>query len=178
MSRIGKKPLEVPKGVTVTLGHGEVTVKGPKGTLNYKYDNRFKVEQKDNVIKVMRPTEDAGDMAKHGLIRSLIKNMMQGVLNGYKKELEIRGVGFKAQVQGKKLTMQLGYSHPVVYMIPDGITISAPKATQIVVEGIDKSKIGEVAAEIREFYLPEPYKGKGIRYFQEYVRHKAGKTVA
>lgn len=178
MSRVGRRPVDIPSGVKVTCAGNVVSIEGAKGKLEYKFDERFKIEVKDNKVIVSRPSEDRKDKAMHGLIRSYVKNMTIGVTEGYKKELEIRGVGYKAQVQGRKLTMNLGFSHPAVYEAPEGITLQAPKPTQIVVSGIDKAKVGEVAAEIREYYLPEPYKGRGIRYFGEYVRHKAGKTVA
>ncbi len=178
MSRVGRKPIDVPAGVKATISGSTINIEGPKGKLEYTFDNRFKASLKNNKISIQRPSDNREDASRHGLIRSLIHNMVIGVTKGYTKELEIRGVGFKAQVQGKKLTMQLGYSHPVIYDAPEGITIQAPKPTQIVVSGIDKAKVGEVASELREFYLAEPYKGKGIRYVGEYVRHKAGKTVA
>jgi len=178
MSRVGKTPIDIPKGVTVNYAANSVTIEGPKGKLIYKLKDRFSVELKDNTIIVKCPSEDRHDMAIHGLTRTLIKNMVIGVTQGYSKELEIRGVGFKAAVQGKRLTMQLGYSHPIIYDAPDGIIIQTPKPTQVHISGIDKAKVGEVAADIRKFYKPEPYKGKGIRYVGEYVRHKAGKTVA
>ncbi|MDD5438918.1 MAG: 50S ribosomal protein L6 [Candidatus Omnitrophica bacterium] len=178
MSRVGKKPVPVPSDVKVSCVNNMVTIQGPKGKLDYKVDDRFKIEIKDNKIFITRPSEEHKDMSKHGLIRTLLLNNIIGVTKGYSKELEIRGVGFKALVQGKKLTLNLGYSHQIDYPIPDGITILAAKPTQLTVSGIDKAKVGEITAEIRDFYLPEPYKGKGIRYFNEYVRHKAGKTVA
>lgn len=178
MSRVGKKPIDIPAGVKANISGSTINIEGPKGKLEYTFDNRFKASLKDNKIFIQRPSDSIKDASRHGLIRSLIHNMIIGVTKGYSKELEIRGVGFKAQVQGKKLTMQLGYSHPVIYDAPEGITIQAPKPTQIIVSGIDKAKVGEVASELREFYLAEPYKGKGIRYVGEYVRHKAGKTVA
>lgn len=178
MSRVGKKPINLPSGVKAAITGNSIKIEGQKGILEYTFDTRFKAELKDGRIHITRPSDEIKDTSTHGLIRSLIQNMVIGVTSGYMKELEIRGVGFKAQVQGKKLTMQLGYSHPINYDIPEGITINTPKPTQIVINGIDKAKVGEVAAEIRKFYLPEPYKGRGLRYVGEYVRHKAGKTVA
>ena len=178
MSRVGKKPISIPSGVKVAISGNTIKIEGPKGKLEYTFDSKFKVEIKDNKITVKRPSDDREFMSKHGLTRTLIQNMIIGVTEGHSKQLEIRGVGFKAQVQGNKITMQLGYSHPVIYDIPEGITVKTPKPTEVHISGIDKSKVGEVAAEIRESYLPEPYKGKGIRYVGEYVRHKAGKTVA
>lgn len=177
MSRVGKKPVALPNGVKAVFTNGVITIQGAKGKLDFKVDPMFNIEIKDNKVTVV-PVGGLRDKAKYGLIRALIQNMVVGVTNGYSKELEIRGVGFKAQIAGKKLTLNLGYSHPIVYETPDGITIQTPKPTNIVVSGIDKAKVGEVAAVLRKFYLPEPYKGKGVRYVNEYVRHKAGKTVA
>lgn len=178
MSRIGKKPLALPSGVKANVSGNTINIEGPKGKLNYSFDPRFKVEVKDNVVTVSRPSDEKQDKATHGLIRSLINNMIIGVTAGYQKDLDITGVGFKAQVQGKVLNIQLSYSHPINYNIPDGVTVETPKPTNIVIKGIDKAKVGEAAAEIREFYRPEPYKGKGIRYSGEHVRRKAGKAVA
>ena len=178
MSRIGKKPIKIPQGVKMILADGAVEVEGPKGKLKFKVAQNFKVEIKDNFVVVTRPSNAKQDKATHGLIRSIINNMVIGVTDGYKKDLEISGVGFKAQVQGKVLNIQLSYTHPINYNIPDGITIETPKPTQIAIKGIDKMKVGGVAAEIRDYYPPEPYKGKGIRYAGEHVRRKAGKTVA
>ena len=179
MSRIGKKPIKVPQGVKIiSSDDGAVTVEGPKGKLTYKVAQNFKVEIKDNLIVVTRPSDAKQDKATHGLIRSIINNMVIGVTDGYKKDLEISGVGFKAQVQGKVLNIQLSYTHPINYNIPDGITIETPKPTQIAIKGTDKMKVGKVAAEIRDYYRPEPYKGKGIKYAGEHVRRKAGKAVA
>jgi large subunit ribosomal protein L6 len=178
MSRIGKKEIVLPAGVKANIAGNKVTIEGPKGKLDYTAAANFKIELKDNKISVARPSDTKQDKATHGLIRSLLSNMVTGVLVGYTKELEVTGVGFKAQAQGKVLNLQLSYSHPVNYNIPEGITVETPKPTQIVIKGIDKAKVGEVAAEIRDFYRPEPYKGKGIKYVGEYVRRKAGKAVA
>ena len=178
MSRIGKKPVDLPSGVKVAVANNVITVEGAKGKLQFNIPARFKVEVKDNKVIVTRPSEEKQDKATHGLIRSLINNMAIGVSAGYMKELEISGVGFKAAVQGKVLTIQLSYTHPINFNIPEGITIETPKPTNIVIKGIDKIKVGEVAAEIRDFYRPEPYKGKGIKYAGEHVRRKAGKAVA
>ncbi|MFC1577085.1 50S ribosomal protein L6 [Candidatus Omnitrophota bacterium] len=178
MSRIGKKPIDVPKGVKAAIKPGAITIEGPKGKLDYQYPERFKVELKDEKLFVSRPSDIKQDKAFHGLIRSLINNMIIGVTQGYSKQLELSGVGFKAQVQGKALNLTLSTTHPISYKIPDGITIEAPKPNQITVKGIDKAKVGEVAAEIRFYYEPEPYKGKGIKYAGEVIRRKAGKTVA
>ncbi len=178
MSRIGKKAISIPAGVKIGVAGNIVTIEGPKGKLAYTKAPDFKVEVKDSSILVSRPSDEKQAKATHGLIRSLLNNMIIGVTEGYKKELEITGVGFKAAVQGKVLNVQLSYTHPINYNIPDGITIETPKPTQIVIKGIDKAKVGEVAAEIRDYYRPEPYKGKGIKYAGEHVRRKAGKAVA
>ena len=178
MSRIGKKPIDVPAGVNINIAGTTINAEGPKGKLSYTASPRFKIEIKDNKVVVTRPSDEKQDKATHGLIRSLINNMIIGVTRGYKRELEISGVGFKAVAQGKVLNLQLSYTHPINYNIPDGITIETPKLNIIIVSGIDKTKVGDVAAEIRDFYRPEPYKGKGIKYAGEYVRRKAGKAVA
>ncbi len=178
MSRIGKKPIDIPAGVKVGIETNAVAVEGPKGKLQIVIQPGFTVEAKNNKVFVKRPSDSKKDFAVHGLIRSNILNMVKGVTDGYRKDLEIQGVGYKAEVKGKELVLLLGFSHPVKYPIPEGISIKTPKPVQIIVEGIDKAKVGEVASEIRSFYEPEPYKGKGIRYVGEYVRHKAGKTVA
>lgn len=178
MSRIGKKPVAIPDGVKAAVAANAINIEGPKGKLTYKFDPRFKVEVKDKAVVVTRPSDEKQDKATHGLIRSLVNNMIIGVTKGYQKDLEISGVGFKAAVQGKVLNIQLSYSHPINYDIPEGVTIETPKPTQIIIKGIDKVKVGEAAAEIRDFYRPEPYKGKGIKYVGEYVRRKAGKAVA
>ncbi|UCH12793.1 MAG: 50S ribosomal protein L6 [Candidatus Omnitrophota bacterium] len=178
MSRIGKRPINIPEGAKVRKRDNVVYVEGPKGKLDYSLMQGIDVDIKDNTIAVIRSSDDKQHRALHGLARALIANMIKGVMEGFSKQLEIIGVGFKAQVSGKKLTLNLGFSHTIEYRIPDGIAIETPKPTQIVVKGIDKQAVGETAAEIRDFYKPEPYKGKGIRYVGEYVRKKAGKTVA
>ena len=178
MSRIGKKPISVPANVKVAVTAGEVQVEGPKGKLNYRVHPRMKVNFRENTLLVERPTNIRTDRALHGLTRSLLQNMVHGVTEGYKKDLEIEGVGYKAQVSGKKLTLNLGFSHPIEYTIPEGIEIKTPKPTMILVTGIDRQKVGQVAAEIRHFHEPEPYKGKGIRYVGEVIRRKQGKTMA
>ncbi|MDD5437163.1 MAG: 50S ribosomal protein L6 [Candidatus Omnitrophica bacterium] len=178
MSRIGKKPVVIPGGVKVAVNENIINVEGPKGKLSYSFKQNFKVEVKDKSVVIARPSDTKQDKATHGLIRSLISNMMLGVTEGYKKELEVTGVGFKAAVQGKILNLQLSYSHPINYSIPEGITIETPKPNLIIIKGVDKAKVGESAAEIRDFYRPEPYKGKGIKYVGEHVRRKAGKAVA
>jgi len=178
MSRLGKKAVDVPNNVKVALNNGVISFEGPKGKLEYAMPASIKAEISDKLIKVSRASSSKQDRSLHGLVRTLIYNMIIGVTEGYKKELEIRGVGYKAHVQGAKVTINLGFSHPVEYAIPEGITIEIPKPTIIIIKGIDKAKVGTTAAELRDFYKPEPYKGKGIRYVGEYVKHKAGKTVA
>ena len=177
MSRIGKKPVDIPSNVKVNLDGKIVRVEGPKGKLEERMHQRMSAEVKDNQLIVSRLSDNKLDKSLHGLTRRLIQNMVIGVTEGYKKELEIHGVGMRAQLQGKKIVLQLGFSHPVNYDIPEGISVVIAKPTQIEITGIDKQSVGEVAAEIRHFYKPEPYKGKGIRYKGEYVRRKAGKTV-
>ncbi|NQS99509.1 MAG: 50S ribosomal protein L6 [Candidatus Omnitrophica bacterium] len=178
MSRIGKKPIEITASNKVQIQGGQISIQGPKGSLDQTFHSRIKVELADKQIIVTRSTDSNQDRALHGLTRNLINNMVQGVNQGFVKELEIRGVGFRAQTSGMSLNLQLGFSHPINYAIPKGITIEVPKPTQIIVTGIDKQLVGTVAAKIRSFYKPEPYKGKGIRYKDEYVRHKVGKAVA
>ncbi|UCB57339.1 MAG: 50S ribosomal protein L6 [Candidatus Omnitrophota bacterium] len=178
MSRIGKNPINIPAGVKAQVSGSNITIEGAKGKLSRVIHSRIKVQVKDNQIVVTRPTNSNQDRSLHGLTRNLIYNMVKGVSEGFNKELEIKGVGFRAQASGKSLNLQLGFSHPVVFTIPEGISIETPKPVQIVIKGIDKEKVGSVAAKIRSFYKPEPYKGKGIRYKDEYVRHKVGKAVA
>ena len=178
MSRLGKKPVDIPSTVKVTIEPGVVKVEGPKGNLSLNTHPRVNVSLDGNKVIVKRPSDLKLDKSLHGLTRSLINNMIKGVTEGYKKDLEIVGVGFKAAVQGKQLIMNLGFTHPVNYDIPEGITIQAPKPINITVSGIDKRLVGQTAAQIRDFYRPEPYKGKGIRYAGEYVRRKVGKKVA
>ena len=177
MSRIGKKPVDLPGGVKASVANNVITVEGAKGKLTLNIPAKFKVEVKDNKVTVSRPSEEKQDKATHGLIRSLINNMAIGVSAGYVKELESSGVGFKAAVQGKILNLQLSYTHPINFNIPDGVTVETPKPTSIIIKGIDKTKVGEAAAKIRDFYRPEPYKGKGIKYVGEHVRRKSGKAV-
>ena len=178
MSRIGKKPIAIPEGVTVAIKDSFITVTGPKGSASRQFPPRVTVEVKDKQICVGRKADAKIDKSFHGLYRALILNMVKGVTDGYVKELEIIGVGFKAQILNNVLTMQLGYSHPIEFPIPEGIKIETPKQNQIVVRGIDKEKVGEVAHEIRAFYPPEPYKGKGIRFAGEFVKKKIGKAQA
>lgn len=178
MSRIGKKPIVIPKDVKIEIKDGVVSVSGPKGNLKQSLSSRISVQIKDNQLFLSRATDIKIDKSLHGLYRALISNMIKGVTEGYVKELEIIGVGFKAQIQGNNLNMQLGFSHPVNFPIPEGIKIETPKQTQIVIRGIDKEKVGEIAHEIRAVYPPEPYKGKGIRFVGEYVKKKVGKAQA
>jgi large subunit ribosomal protein L6 len=178
MSRIGKKPIVVPKDVKIDIKDGVVFVEGSKGKLEFRLPCGISVETKDGQIIVKRVSDTKLNKSTHGLTRALISNMIKGTTEGYTKELEIIGVGFKALVQGNKLNMQLGFSHPVNLSIPEGIKIETPKNTQIIIRGIDKEKVGQIASEIRAVYPPEPYKGKGIRYAGEYVKKKIGKSQA
>ena len=177
MSRIGKQPIPVPEGVVVTIEPELVRVKGPKGELQERVVRDIAVEQDDGQILVKRPTDRGEHRALHGLTRSLVANMVQGVTEGFEKRLEIQGVGYRAQLQGSKLVMSLGYSHQVEVPAPEGIEFEVPVPTQIVVRGISKQLVGEVAAVIRKKRPPEPYKGKGIRYQGEYVARKVGKRA-
>lgn len=177
MSRIGKLPIDIPEKVEVTVDQDNlVTVKGPKGELTEKVDSRITVEVKEGQVLVARPNDNKTNRALHGLYRSLINNMVVGVSNGYQKKLQIVGVGYRATKNGKNLELQLGYSHPVIMEDPEGITTEVPQQTEIIVSGIDKQKVGNYAAKIRDWRKPEPYKGKGIRYAGEYVRRKEGKA--
>ncbi|NLM61418.1 MAG: 50S ribosomal protein L6 [Clostridiales bacterium] len=179
MSRIGKNPVAVPAGVQVTLGENNtVTVKGPKGTLTQSFHPAIKIELNGDRINVTRPNDEKENRALHGLTRTLINNMVVGVTEGYKKELHIEGVGYRAQKQGKQLVLNLGYSHQVIFEENSDISIEVPAPNRIVVSGPDKQKVGQMAAEIRMKRPPEPYKGKGIRYVGEVVRRKEGKTGA
>jgi large subunit ribosomal protein L6 len=177
MSRIGKQPITVPDGVEVTVEPELVRVKGPKGELAEHVSRDIGVEQQNGEILVTRPTDRGEHRALHGLTRSLIFNMVEGVTNGYEKRLEIQGVGYRAQLQGRKLVLALGYSHPVELEAPEGIEFEVPVPTRIIVRGISKQAVGEVAANIRKRRPPEPYKGKGIRYEGEYVARKVGKRA-
>jgi len=177
MSRIGKAPISVPSGVDVTIADGAVTVKGPKGSLTQPIPGAITVRQDGDVLLVERPDDERENRALHGMFRSLVNNMVVGVTQGFRKELDIVGVGYRAAAQGKdKLDMALGFSHPVVVEAPEGIEFVVPAATRIEVHGIDKQLVGQVAADIRSLRKPEPYKGKGIRYADEHVRRKAGKA--
>src|ERR687895_2401260 len=170
MSRIGRKPIEIPAGVSVSLDPGRVIVNGPLGELNQQVPRRMKLEQADGEIVVTRPTERGDDRALHGLTRTLIANMVEGVTKGFEKHLEIQGVGYRAQLKGTDLELAVGFSHSVTVKPREGITFEVPAPNQIVVRGIDKQKVGQTAAEVRKVRPPEPYKGKGIRYRDEQVR--------
>jgi large subunit ribosomal protein L6 len=177
MSRIGKLPIEVPEGVEITIGDNNlVTVKGPLGKLEQSMHKDMIITRQDNKIVVSRPSEDKYYRSLHGLTRSLVNNMVQGVTKGYQKVLEINGVGYRAQKQGKKLVLNVGYSHPVEMEDPDGITVMVEGTNKVIVKGIDKQKVGNYAAKIRSIREPEPYKGKGIKYDFERIRRKEGKT--
>lgn len=179
MSRIGRAPIEIPAGVTVKLGdNNQVTVKGPKGELVREFHKDITIKVEGNVITVERPSEDKFHKSLHGLTRALLNNMVVGVTEGFEKKLEINGVGYRAVKQGKGLTLSLGFSHPVKVEAPAGITLDAPAANQIVVSGADKEAVGAMAAKIRAFREPEPYKGKGIKYAGEHIRRKVGKAGA
>jgi large subunit ribosomal protein L6 len=177
MSRIGRQPIEVPAGVSVSVSPGRVMVNGPLGELSQQVPTRMQVEQQDGTIVVSRPTERGEDRALHGLTRSLIANMVEGVTKGFEKRLELQGVGYRAAMQGADLRLDVGYSHPVVIKAPQGISFEVPTQTEIVVKGVAKQQVGQIAAEIRKVRPPEPYKGKGIRYQGEYVRRKVGKRA-
>ena len=179
MSRIGRMPITVPAGVEVTIAENNVvTVKGPKGTLTQALRPEMILEQDGNVIHVKRPSDDKRHCALHGMTRALLHNMVVGVSEGFKKELEINGVGYRASKEGKNLVMNLGYSHQVIVPEIDGITIDVPSANKVVISGPDKQKVGQFTAEVREKRPPEPYKGKGIKYVDEVIRRKVGKTGA
>src|SRR3954463_4282598 len=177
MSRIGRKPVPVPEAVTVEIAPGNIAVKGPKGELSQPYSQDMKVEQDDGVVTIARPTDRGEHRALHGLTRSLIANMVEGVTEGFEKRLEIQGVGYRAALKGKKLELALGYSHPVAIDAPEGIDFEVPQPTEVIVKGIDKQLVGQVAADIRKRRPPEPYKGKGIRYKDEQVLRKVGKRA-
>jgi large subunit ribosomal protein L6 len=177
MSRIGKQPIELPTSVNVSLSPGRVMVNGPLGELTQEIPARMQIDQTDGVITVTRPTERGDDRALHGLTRTLIANMVEGVTKGFEKRLELQGVGYRAALQGADLRLDVGYSHPVVIKAPQGITFEVPVPTQVVVKGVAKQQVGQIAAEVRKVRPPEPYKGKGIRYEGEYVRRKVGKRA-
>jgi large subunit ribosomal protein L6 len=177
MSRIGRQPIELPSGVNVSLLPGRVMVNGPLGELTQEVPRRMKIAQAEGTITVTRPTERGDDRALHGLTRTLIANMVEGVTKGFEKRLELQGVGYRAALQGADLRLDVGYSHPVVLKARQGITFEVPTPTEIIVKGVDKQQVGQTAAEVRKVRPPEPYKGKGIRYSGEYVRRKVGKRA-
>ncbi len=177
MSRIGKRPIELPTSVNVAISPGRVQVNGPLGELSQVVPSRMKIEQRDGEIVVERPTERGDDRALHGLTRTLVANMVEGVTKGFEKRLELQGVGYRAALRGDSLELSVGYSHPVTIEPRQGVSFEVPVPTQIVVKGIDKQAVGQLAAEIRKVRPPEPYKGKGIRYEGEYVRRKVGKRA-
>ena len=176
MSRIGRKPINIPAGVEVKFENGVMTVKGPKGTLTQKINPNMTVEINDGIIEVKRPNDDKENRSLHGLTRTLIANMIEGVEKGYSKELEVNGVGYRVAVQGKDLVLNIGFSHQVIMPAPEGITVETPNPNKIVISGPDKQKVGQFAAEVREKRPPEPYKGKGIKYVDEHIRRKEGKA--
>lgn len=175
MSRIGKKPVELPSGVSASVSGQTVEVKGPKGTLNFKATDDVTIKVEDNIVSVKPRGSSKRALQQWGMSRTRIQNLVTGVSDGFKKELEINGVGYRAQMQGNVLKLQLGYSHDVNFEVPEGVTVTAPKQTEIIVEGIDAQLVGQVAANIREWRKPEPYKGKGIKYKGEFIFRKEGK---
>ncbi|MGD0614013.1 MAG: 50S ribosomal protein L6 [Verrucomicrobiota bacterium] len=177
MSRIGKQPIAIPPKVKVEIKGQQVFVEGPKGRLNFELPHRTSVKVEDGKVLLARQGDDAQAKALHGLSRALVNNMVRGVSEGFVKKLEIQGVGFKTAVQGKVVNLHLGYSHPINYAIPDQIKVTVEENTKVTIEGPDRQVVGQVAAEIRAFYPPEPYKGKGVRYAGEHVQRKEGKTV-
>jgi large subunit ribosomal protein L6 len=177
MSRIGKRPIEVPAGVSVTVDPGRVMVAGPLGELQQTVPIRMLIEREDDRLVVTRPTERGEDRALHGLTRTLVANMVEGVTKGFEKKLQIQGVGYRAALRGTALELNVGYSHSVVIDAPKGITFEVPTPTEVTVKGIDKQQVGEIAAQVRKVRRPEPYKGKGIRYEGEFVRRKVGKRA-
>ena len=176
MSRIGNKPVVIPAGVTIDLKDNTVTVKGPKGELSYTFNQNITLVQNEGEVVFTRPDDSKENKTIHGTTRAVFNNMVVGVTNGFQKELELIGVGYRAQLQGKKLVLNVGYSHPVEFTPEEGIEIEVPSNTKVIVKGYDKQKVGELAANIRGVRPPEPYKGKGIRYVDEFVRRKEGKT--
>ncbi len=178
MSRVGKKVIICPKEVTVGISKESINVQGPLGKLSCEIPSRIKIEKDADRLIITPLSQERADRSLHGLIRSLVNNMVTGVVSGFQKKLEIRGVGYKAQLQGAKLVLNLGFSHPVVYEIPVGIKIDVEKQTELTIKGADRQLVGEIAAKIRGFFPPEPYKGKGIRYSNEVVKTKVGKTGA
>jgi large subunit ribosomal protein L6 len=177
MSRIGKRPIPIPAKVTIDINESHLTVKGPKGTLERDLPEKVKVEQDGEILNVIRQDESRTARERHGLVRTLVCNMVEGVSKGFEKRLDIQGVGYRAQAQGTKITLNLGYSKPVEMAMPEGIQVAVENNTQVIVTGIDKELVGNMAAKIRATRPPEPYKGKGVRYLGEFVRRKAGKTA-
>ncbi len=178
MSRIGNKTITIPAGVEINVASGnEVTVKGPKGTLTRQFSDLMEIKQEENEIKVIRPNDEKHTKQLHGTTRALLNNMVEGVSSGFTKSLELVGIGFRSAVSGNKLTLNIGYSHPVEFAIPEGINAECKSATEIIISGIDKQLVGEFAANVRASRKPEPYKGKGVRYKDEHVRRKEGKTA-
>ncbi len=178
MSRVGKKPIQIPQGVEVRIDGNVVRVKGPKGNLERRFHPAIKIKMEDGMLRFERPTDLPFHRSLHGTCRAIVANMIKGVTEGFRKELEIQGIGYKAELQGKKLTLTVSKSHPVIYEIRDDVKVEVPAPNRVIVSGIDKEVVGQVAAEIRSIDPPEPYKGKGIRYVDEYVRRKAGKAGA
>lgn len=178
MSRIGKLPIKIPEKVDINISNDIISCKGPRGELNLHYNKEMNVKVEENEIRVTRPSDTKTHRSLHGLTRSLIANMVEGVSQGFRRKLEIVGVGFRAEMRGNNLVLNVGYSHPIVMSFPETITTSCPTANEIIIEGVDKNLVGMIAAKIRSFRKPEPYKGKGIRYEGEHVRRKAGKTGA
>ena len=176
MSRIGNKPIDIPAGVTITQNGSTVTVNGPKGELTRTFNPEIEIKVEENVITISRPSDQKEHRSLHGTTRSLLSNMVEGVSKGFEKSLELIGVGYRAQKQGKKLVLNVGYSHPVEFEPEEGLEVEVPANTKIIVKGINKERVGALAANIRQVRPPEPYKGKGIRYEGEYVRRKEGKT--
>ncbi len=176
MSRIGRAPITVPAGVEVTINGSTVTAKGPKGTLTKTMHSNMAIAMEGNVITVTRPNDAKENRSLHGLTRTLIANMIEGVANGYKKELEINGIGYRAELKGKDLFMKIGFSHDILMTPPEGVTVEVPSANKVIISGADKQVVGQFAAEVREKRPPEPYKGKGIKYVDEYIRRKEGKA--
>lgn len=177
MSRIGNKVISLPEKVEVKVDDSNLTVEGPKGKLEWALPSGIELEQEDGEVRISRTSEDRKLRAMHGTTRALLANMIEGVSNGFVRELEVQGVGFRAAVKGKDLDLSLGFSHPVLHPIPEGLTVTVEDNTRIKVEGIDKQLVGQFAADVRAYYPPEPYKGKGVRYKDEYVRRKQGKSV-
>ncbi|MDY0276531.1 MAG: 50S ribosomal protein L6 [Acholeplasma sp.] len=178
MSRIGNKVIQVPAGVTVDISDNNfIKVKGPKGQLEFQFNEMMEIKMEGNEIRISRPNNEIFMRKIHGTTRALLANMVHGVTEGFKKQLEIKGVGYRANLEGKVLNLSLGFSHPVLLDIPEGITVTLPKNTDVIIEGYDKQAVGEFAAKIRSYRKPEPYLGKGIRYVDEYVPRKAGKTA-